>query len=135
MHRVRVMYVYGLFWFLAACLVYTGECRTCTDDHELCGGWAGVGMCNPQVDNGYMRDNCRLSCGTCNGGVDYDLCVYRAVRGGAVQPTNDIHPREMFFLVCNEGYKLKGNRYATCGYDGQLLTPLGKCVRSRRWEY
>merc|ERR1712224_812517 len=182
--------------FLSALFQVSTE--SCVDSNENCVFWAESGLCDPAKDNGYMRDNCRLSCNLCddsdysgsdpaytiegdycpnnqvwygpnscapchvtckgtescecrsnvcacplrspvsigNACVDFDrceigypLCQYTPVVDGAVYPQNNIHPREMFMLVCDEGFEVAGRSSATCGYDGHLLRELGSCVR------
>lgn len=182
-----------LFLLSSICFqgIYAPRVGSCADSDENCVFWAESGLCDPDKDNGYMRDNCKLSCGLCqdsgkavdkdycpnnqvwygpdscspchvsckgtvscecrrslcacplyapvsigNACVDftrceigYNLCKYKAIRKGRVYPNNDIQPREMFILMCSEGYSVRGKSSATCGYDGQLLRKLGSCVK------
>ena len=37
----------------------------CADNDVSCPSWAGQGLCDPARDNGYMSENCRLSCQLC----------------------------------------------------------------------
>lgn len=177
--------------FILFCLVVLGSCEVqgeeCADNDVSCPSWAGQGLCDPARDNGYMSENCRLSCQlctrgpqcpsnqiwfpkgscapclmTCTGtvscdcrdavcacsaqapiavgetcvtydrcGVDYPYCRHSAVLKGTVLPDTDIPPREQFSLSCDKGYYLDGKRYATCGYNGALLSTLGRCLRHK----
>jgi len=46
-------------------LLFSLSQSICRDNHRYCSIWAGAGMCNPKVDNGYVIPNCKKSCNTC----------------------------------------------------------------------
>eukprot|EP00116_Pleurobrachia_bachei_P015500 sb/3475762/ len=37
----------------------------CVNEDSRCDIWAAAGLCDPQIDNGFMRESCRPACGFC----------------------------------------------------------------------
>ncbi|CAH1787594.1 unnamed protein product [Owenia fusiformis] len=102
----------------------------CQDQNQHCQGWQAQGLCS---SNEYVKQNCRMACGTCGGGVT-----------GVTRPSGNCQDQNQHCQgwqaqgYCNSNEYVKQNcqkACGTCGGGGTGVTPSGCADKDQNCQW